>query len=1598
MNLSHIDIKHISFNLLNPIDIYNNATCEITTPISTQGNVLNTLTDPRLGVIDKGIKCAKCGLSYLECPGHFGYLRLAEPIIIHHNMNFIKNCLRSVCFHCSKVLIDKNIHKSEYNRIININKLKSRTSTLLEFIKGSKITQCPHCGEQVPTYNIDKKMHLTFVMLFGKTGKTGKTEKTGKTGKTEKTEDKSGEDKQQITLENTKIYDILSRISDEDKYLIGINKESRPEWLMATILSVPPPVMRPRVKFGIGNKSADDDLTHKLNDILKFNIYLANQNDEINKLKAADAGITDANKKKIEIAKMLQYHVTTYMNNDITGLAQSVHRSDKPIKSIAERIKGKESLIRGNIEGKRVGFTGRTVVGPFSKIKLNEIVIPVKIAKNLTFTEYVNLSNINTLTQLVRNGPNIYPGANEYVEYKTNYKKHLSSYTDAERRNIKLIPGDKVVRHLMNGDWVIFNRQPSLHKQSMMGHKVIVMPGKTFRMNTNATTPYNADFDGDEMNIHVIQSYSTVVEASLLASVQNQILSPQSSSPCMGFVQDSLLGVYLFSKYKGQLTDDEYMTLISQLKLIRPPPEMTSHGILSAIMPMITFSNNTIKIIDGIVHKDSIFNKSCSALIHIILNDYGPETGQKFIDDISIISHYWLKHKGFSTGYEDCIISSQLKVRNNMVIDKTLIEIDKLIKRVNYGYKIEYNTGDKITDETLSIIPEKDAIILEEKIITMLGKAKGEIINSIMKEHQDKNRDNALVTMTTAGSKGKPDNIGNISGPLSQQESVPGERVKDSLTKRSTVYSYKDSLDPNMRGWVRASYYEGLNLNEYIFHAIAGRNGVISKTIKTAETGYAQRRLIKASENVLVYYDLSIRDHDGSIIQYCHGNDGYDMRFLEKQPVSLLLLDDIKIVTTYVYDLTKHDDFLKLLKTHLTEDAYNNYINDNTSNVDNTIIKDHHDSIINISKKLRKNNKNIKTPIECAINFKRYLNTAISMSNNHHTTQRENFHNNLPRCDMSPIYIIKQINKLIENIKKNYKKSIVDTASLNTIGLVYSYINYIDIMVKYHISKVAFDDMISKIFVRIVKTLTIPGDMVGIVMAQSIGEPATQMTLNKFHHTGDGSKAKVSSGVPRFNELLSGTKQPKTPSLTAMIDENYTSKIYLRLLKEHDKEINDIKNKQKNKGTLDDDDDDVVLFMRSKMHEYLMNRFASHMIFMRIKDITKKIDVIYSGNNFANHVNDNINVKTDSKITNSSKKFNYCMKFSFDLFKYSIKRDHNNNFDAQIEQVEKIFDLSKIKNHHIDDYRIILNNDNKNSNEVVLSIYLLITKGNPIPILKAIEKSSMEYQIGGIIGINDVHIRMEKKSLPTIQTIPTIPNNENMNTNNINTNQTVMIDKLDPNYKDHRNKLALIQAVDNYIIDTDGSNLIAMANYRHIDKKTIISNNPNEMLQYYGITVAKKSIVRELQMVMEASGIELNIRHPQLLVDLMTKSGLIMSIDRFGINQSKGNNGPIHKATFEESVQQFVNAAFYAEKDNLTGVSGAVMFGQLFKGGTNSFQIEIDNEKFIKALKEKTLYKKTDITITNKVELDKVKIGKIKDKDKKYSEKYLKFIFKFPYI
>jgi DNA-directed RNA polymerase II subunit RPB1 len=940
------------------------------------------------------------------------------------------------------------------------------------------------------------------------------------TWKVPKGEDEEGggqPEKKQITPEVA--MNIFKNISTEEIHDLGLSNDyARPDWMIITVLPVPPPPVRPSISMdGTGQgMRGEDDLTYKLGDIIRANGNVRQAQQE-----GSPAHILQ------DFEALLQYHVATYMDNDIAGQPQALQKSGRPVKSIRARLKGKEGRLRGNLMGKRVDFSARTVITGDPNLSLDEVGVPRSIARTLTYPETVTPYNIGKLHQLVQNGPNEHPGA-KYVIRSDGTRIDLRHHKRAGA--ISLEYGWKVERHIVDGDFIIFNRQPSLHKESMMGHRVRVMPYSTFRLNLSVTSPYNADFDGDEMNLHVPQTEETRAEIMNLCMVPLNIVSPQRNGPLMGIVQDTLAGVYKLCRRDVFITKEHLMNILLWVPewdgvipppaIFKPRPRWTGKQVISMVIPKIvnlhmgndTKEDSPLKDDGLLVHGGELMyglltKKNVGAtgggIIHIIFNEQGPDAAMAFFNGCQRVINYWLLHNGFSIGIGDTIPDKGTIEKIEEAITKEKDEVATLTAKATAN-ELESLPGMNVR-ETFESLVSKALNTARDKAGT---KTEGSLKDS-----------NNAVQMARSGSKGSTINISQMTALVGQQ-SVEGKRIPFGFKYRTLPHFTKDDYSPESRGFVENSYLRGLTPTEFFFHAMAGREGLIDTAVKTAETGYIQRRLVKALEDVMAKYDGTVRNSLGDIVQFVYGEDGLDGVHIEKQRVDHINMNDAKFAEAYRLDVMDEEqapssDLLEHANDITGDLAVQQLLDEEWEQLkaDRAMLRD-----VNYRKK-------DEEMMQLPMNVIRIIDSAKRLFK---TDENE-------RSDLHPAEVIPQVRQLLDRMvivrgDDELSREAQTNATLLIKAQLRSRLAFKRVAMKIRLNKLAFAHVLGELESRFTRALVNPGEMVGVLAAQSIGEPATQMTLNTFHFAGVSSK-NVTLGVPRLKEILNLATNIKTPSM-----------------------------------------------------------------------------------------------------------------------------------------------------------------------------------------------------------------------------------------------------------------------------------------------------------------------------------------------------------------------------------------------------------------------------------------------------------------------------------
>jgi DNA-directed RNA polymerase subunit A' len=923
------EIGEISFGLMDPEEYREMSATKVITAdtYDDDGYPIDMgLMDPRLGVIDPGLECRTCGQHSGSCNGHFGHIELAAPVIHVGFTKLIRRLLRGTCRECSRLLLTEDEQSEFRAQLERARELGNDPNDAMKAAirQARKANRCPHCGEV--QYDINHEKPTTYYevqdVLAG-----DYSERIAQAMQPDEEEDWKGmappELAEQTGIELSRVNDIMSGefrprkedrraiekaldidlteedmnklmpsdirdwfedIPDADIESLGIDSDrSRPEWMILTVLPVPPVTARPSITLDNGQRS-EDDLTHKLVDIIRIN-----QRFMENREAGAPQLIIE------DLWELLQYHVTTFIDNEISGTPPARHRSGRPLKTLSQRLKGKEGRFRGSLSGKRVNFSARTVISPDPTLSLNEVGVPERVAREMTQTLNVTERNIEEAQQYVRNGPEGHPGAN-YVKRPDGRRLKVTE-KNCEELAEKVELGWEVNRHLVDGDIVIFNRQPSLHRMSIMAHEVVVMPYKTFRLNTTVCPPYNADFDGDEMNMHALQNEEARAEARVLMRVQEQMLSPRFGENIIGAIQDHISGTYLLTHTNPEFSETQALDLLRATSIDSlPEPDgenetgefWTGRTLFSELLPddlSLSFhseAGDDVVIEDGQLLEGTIDEGAVGAfggeVVDTITKVYGKTRARVFVNEVASLAMRAIMHFGFSIGIDDESIPPEANEQVEEAIDNAYDRVQDLIDSYEAG-ELESLPGRSV-DETL-----------EMKIMRTLGKARdstGEIAEDYFAD------DNPAVIMARSGARGSMLNLTQMAGCVGQQ-SVGGERINRGYEGRTLSHYEPNDISAEAHGFVENSYRGGLTPQEFFFHAMGGRVGLVDTAVRTSKSGYLQRRLINALSELEAQYDGTVRDTSDTIVQFEFGEDG-------TSPVKVASSDDNDIDVEQIAD------------------------------------------------------------------------------------------------------------------------------------------------------------------------------------------------------------------------------------------------------------------------------------------------------------------------------------------------------------------------------------------------------------------------------------------------------------------------------------------------------------------------------------------------------------------------------------------------------------------------------------------------------------------------------------------------------------------------
>jgi DNA-directed RNA polymerase III subunit RPC1 len=1285
-------------------------------------------------------------------------------------------------------------------------------------------------------------------------------------------------------------FELLCQVPNEDLHLLWMSsKQSRPEAMIVWVVPVPPVPIRPSVPQDMGGGSTEDDLTMKLQEIIEMNNALR---------MALSRGATM--KMVAEDWEFLQIQVALFVNGEAPGIPRQL-QAERAIRGLSQRLKGKQGRFRGNLSGKRVDFSGRTVISPDPNLAIDQVGVPQLVAKVMTYPERVNQYNLHRMRQLVLNGPDKHPGAN-IVRTGSGLIVNLL-YGDRAKAAEGLRIGDVVERHMDDDDIVLFNRQPSLHKMSIMAHRVKVFPWRTFRFNECACAPYNADFDGDEMNLHLPQTEEAKAEANELMQITHNLVSPRNGEPLVAATQDFLTGAYMLTQKDVFLTKAQFCRLAAYLSDAKehidiPPPAIIKPRRLwtgKQVISILVRPNRNSKcfvnveseerfytsdkhfckedgfvafhkgeLISGNLGKKTLGGDSKSGLFYALIRDFGAPEATRCMSRLAKLTSRFLGERGFSIGIDDVTPSKHmLRIKENILTDGQSQASEQISL---------YNSG------RIKLKPGCDALqSLESEVNGILGKIRencGKAAQSAL------NHRNAPLSMAQCGSKGSLLNISQMIACLGQQ-SVGGQRIQNGFVNRTLPHFPVNSLTPEAKGFVANSFFTGLTATEFFFHTMGGREGLVDTAVKTAETGYMARRLMKALEDLSMQYDSTVRNSEQTVVQFSYGDDGLNPQLMEKgdrpvdynrlvinicgkqnslrHPKTQILPHPPNFVARLLHDDSQRAEDLGLgdkktdngtslgttdgYPTHNIADEETLLSQEMLSYVQESLESHAFQELLPQGKQFLEETWSFfqKKAADLA-----KLETFVLESPP--VTKGKNSRSQAQSAVRSQAMSVRALKRALAQMsaeeKMSWFKKSQDTSAAKSVEF-----HQVNTLIRFH----CFHLTLSQLQLILTHALhkyhlsqIQPGEAVGAVGAQSLSEPGTQMTLKTFHFAGVASM-NVTLGVPRLKEIINASNVISTPIIEAR------------------------------------------LFFPNSLPAARVAK--AHIEKSTLQEVCKYIKAVYHKQAAY------IAIKLDLNLINS---------MHLNITAQSVVDAIMNPINPGIKPAI----LRALRRHHLSV------NLKGNKVRVFPPDYVVKERSKRgAAAAAAAGNGSIITTMGALPSEQRIYFTLQalKEVLPTIivQGIPSV--------------SRAVINEESKN------------AETQYHLLVEGYGLLDVMTVPGIDFRETSTNHIMEMFRVLGIEAARTKIAQEIKFIFTAYGISVDRRHLMLLSDVMTFKGEILGITRFGVAKMK--ESVLMLASFEKTTDHLFDAAVHAREDKISGVSECIIMGVPIPIGTGIMKL-----------------------------------------------------------
>ncbi len=1571
----------LHFQLFSPTEIVQRSVCKVETDVlyADRAAAAGGLMDPRMGAWTFGEECWTCRATVQTCPGHPGHIELASPVFNIYHASDVRALLQCICHECSRVLLRPVAHdeprgqsqlnwhhpsscrcffcKTQPSAPLHVPELyctciycrpgTMATMTAEQAAAATDPNRAPPARIPIvpaserrahlraladASASIDtcgtvrgctaKKRRLNGIDAPADSCQAVRVQAGGGAGAVMRPHEQGVA--RELAQDPERVMKILTAVSERDCRLLGIAPGQRPEWLLISVLSVPPPTIRISgggASGASGGKGcrAENGLTESLRAIVRANSVLA------------DARATNVLPHVLKTtADALQVAVTQYLDgsggdgsNDAGGGGADGVDTDA---SIGQRLSGKEGRMRYNVMGKRVDFSARTVISPDPTLRLQDVGLPMYMVKTLTYPEHVTPMRRDFLQACVQrsfDSPDGYPGATfigrreEMIDIQMIQQHKMHGAEEL----LRLRPGDVVHRNLIRGDVVLLNRQPSLHKMSMLAMLVVPVAPRTICFHPALTRPLNGDFDGDECNIHVPQTEEARAEALLLMTPADNIVSSQSSRPVIAWVQDTLTGAYLLSERNCFLDRAAAMQLLVAIDyagclpapaILKPTALWTGKQLISLLLPAdldmrrISATHRTetyeaaqmagmaaappppvqlrrLQLLNALdTHvwirrgelvsgqlTSAVTGTAANGLLHRVWSDSGPEMARDLLTALQRLVGAWLETYGFSVGLADLTASPAIKGRIQAVVSTGVEKLDE----------VEAEVG------TDSVRFEQMANVALNRVRMASGDIAREAVG----------RTNRVNHMVTSGGKGSTSNFGGLLGCVGQQN-VDGCRIRPDLRGRTLPSFFRGNRGAAAGGFIGSNYMNGLNEAEFFFHAMGGREGLVDTAIKTADTGYLQRQTIKMMETLVVAYDGTVRNGGGGVVQFAYGEDSCDARHLHRQH-----LRTAGMTTAELRDRLGYTD------TALAE-ARQRATDESATGPDTLMTPEQIGaSCCEVLRaemaQLETDRRSLRT---CLLPGRAFGRTGASamlpvpMDRMLRACARQ-FSCPRPAADRArPDACVRHVTRLCASVARLVLPLAPDDVTQAATAVLCAHLRA-ELSSRRLVSELGFSAMAvvslcGDVLQRVQAALAQPGEAVGVLGAQSMGEPATQMTLNTFHYAGVSAQRTATTGVVRLREIARANRSIATPRCVVYLDDAGDPAV------DHAARMEDIFSRLTHTRLSDVATLEVVQIAESARPEWMREFY--------------ELESLLAPETVAACVGSTLRLTIDPVAL--ARRW-----LSMELTKEAVVHCLRQRYPDL-----GVFCMYASSSHTVVE---VLKADQRRR-----ALDHVLTAEHDMAIRRSAGRVFLYVQPQDLPDHGDVEALGQTLMETAVLTCcpglsnPTVCDSE----------------PPPPRWGTAADGDEGEGTAAGPRLIVEGSNLLHLLGVRGVCPRRTVSNDIHDTAATLGIEAAESLINAELLAVLDDAGIYVDPRHRQLLAATMTQTGQIGSVTYDGLRLSGAE--PIQRCSYERTAVVLASAAVAGQADRLTGVSAPLLMGKPMTVGTGCFSLR-SNRKILQA-------------------------------------------------